>query len=411
MTSSKNSLTKDIVIQGGGPVGLMTAIGFAKQGKQVLLVEKTPESKIQQLVKGGEAASFDGRVLALTLGSQQFLEQLGVMASLKPFTTAIQHVHISQQGFMGLTLLHADEVDAESLGFSVMGADLGKTLWQTAMAEPLIEVVYDASISMLDMGASGVALEIAALSEGLTTLDVNASMVIGADGTESQVRQLLNLPMEEKAYGAYGVIAKVRTECKHEGWSFERFTESGPVALLPLNEDEHKAVYVCPDSKIDEVMAWTDDAFIEAFSERMGERLGAFTLLSKRLAYPLKEAYAPEMGVELALLIGNASHTQHPVAAQGLNLGIRDISVLLEMLCEVDWDDKGALRSALENYQQQRQVDHKRTMGMTDGLIKLFQTKSPLLGHLRGLGLMALERMPNMKKRFTKRSMGVGSES
>lgn len=392
----------DVLIHGGGPVGLISALAFARQGKEVALIEQVPE---QQRLEDVSSTSFDGRVLALTLGSQKFFDELGLMEALSPYATDIQHVHVSQKGYLGITMLHAHEVGEPSLGFSILASDLGQVLWQAVKASPDITVYQPASLMNFTENKEAVQAMIQPSDDKTDLHVIHAKLLLGADGTQSKVRQILELPIEEKDYDAFGVIAKIKTEEAHDGWSFERFTETGPVALLPLGTHEHKAVYVCPSDQVEEVKAWSDEEFMAAFGQRMGERLGAYVEVSKRVAYPLKETYAPIMGKGRAVLIGNASHTQHPVAAQGLNLGVRDIEALVSELENVDWEED--ITAVLQNYYVERSQDHKDTMGLTDGLIQLFQTKSPLIGHLRGLGLMALERMPNLKKRFTRKTMGI----
>jgi 2-octaprenyl-6-methoxyphenol hydroxylase len=232
---------------------------------------------------------------------------------------------------------------------------------------------------------------------------VEAKLMVGADGTDSQVRKVLGLPIEEKSYQAFGVIAQIETERHPQGWSFERFTEQGPVALLPMQGHFHKAVMVCPESEIEVLKGLNDADYIALFASKMGERLGQFLHVSPRVIYPLKETYVPQMSKGRALLMGNASHTQHPVAAQGLNLGIRDIEVFLEMISLAD--DLGA-PEFLTEYALARKPDHEKVMGMTDGLIQIFQHQSPVVGHLRGLGLMAMQAMPTLKKRFSRFAMG-----
>lgn len=218
------------------------------------------------------------------------------------------------------------------------------------------------------------------------------------------MREILNIPAIEKSYDAFGVIAKIETEEDPQGWSYERFTTEGPVALLPMGGKFHKAVMVVPNKKIEQVKAFSDDKFIDAFTEKMGERLGEFVSVSNRVSYPLIESYAKKMIANRAMLIGNASHTQHPVAAQGLNLGISDIAELL--LLTDQQKDLGNADRLLE-YERLRQPEHERIMGFTDSLIQIFETKSSVVGHLRGLGLMAMESMPNQRKKLAKMAMGL----
>ena len=386
----------DFVISGGGPVGLMLAIGLAKKAFNVVLVERYHASESLEKVQ----TSFDGRVLALSHGSKLVLDSLGIWPDLSEFVTEIQHVHVSQKGYLGMTKLHAEEANVPALGYSIQSSDLGRVLWQQVKQLENVTIHCPAILKTFSQNENSVLVDVEIDGQ---PLQIQAKMIIGADGTNSQVRQVLGLALEEKSYDAFGVIAQIETELHPEGWSYERFTEEGPVALLPMHGHFHKAVMVCPADQIDEIKALNDDDFIERFSEKMGERLGRYVSVSARMAYPLKETYVPEMVSGRAILMGNASHTQHPVAAQGLNLGIRDISEFLAGLSENDClDDIEHLKA----YSESRRVDHEKVMGLTDGLIQVFQHTSPLVGHLRGVGLIAMQAVPKLRQRFTRFAMG-----
>ncbi len=394
------SIKCGVVISGGGPVGLMLALGLAQQAFKVVLAEAFVPNK-------DAPNSFDGRVLALSHGSMQVLKKLNIWNDLVEHLTEIHHVHVSQKGYLGLTKLHAEEVDVPALGYSIQSSDLGKVLWQHVQKNQQIQVLCPARLVTFKEQGSVIQAEIAVDSESAgfsgESYQVEAKLIVGADGTVSQVRKILDLPIEEKSYQAFGVIAQIETEMHPQGWSFERFTEKGPVALLPMKGHFHKAVMVCPEDEIEMVKALNDAEYIALFSSKMGERLGRFIQVSPRVIYPLKETYVPQMSKGRALLMGNASHTQHPVAAQGLNLGIRDIEVFLEMTSLTD--DIGS-PEFLTEYAIARKPDHEKVMGMTDGLIDIFQHQSPVVGHLRGIGLMAMQAMPTLKKRFSRFAMG-----
>lgn len=398
---AKPTMYCDAFISGGGPVGLMLALGLARKGFEVVLAEAYEPSETQQQKQG----SFDGRVLALSHGSRQALEKLQLWESLKPFITDIEHVHVSQKGYLGVTKLHAQEVGVPALGYSIQSSDLGQVLWQTVRKQANLHLLCPAKLTGFTEEAEEVLAEV--VTESGETLQVQAKLMVGADGTDSKVRRILNLDIEQKSYHAFGVIAQIETEQAPCGWSYERFTEEGPVALLPMKGHFHKAVLVCPEDQVESVMALNDAAFIELFASKMGERLGAFTQVSPRVCYPLKETYVPQMQSGRAVLMGNASHTQHPVAAQGLNLGIRDVDDFLEGL--EPQQDLGA-EAYLQAYAQRRKSDHERVMGLTDSLIQVFQHSSPVVGHLRGIGLMAMQALPGLKRRFARFAMG-GSRS
>lgn len=385
----------DVAIIGGGPVGLILALGLAKQQRQVCLIEKQPFQK---------STSFDGRALALTYGSVQLLKSLDIWQQLAEFTTPIKHVHISQKGYLGLTKIHADEMNVEALGYSVTASDLGSVLWQLVAESALITLQTETELSSFKVETEKVQLSLK--DKNNQPQQQQANLIIGADGTESKVRKLSGIKNNSKSYNAFGVLAKIETEQHPKGWSYERFTTEGPVALLPLGGHFHKAVMVVPTAKKEAIMALNDDDYINLFAEKMGERLGEFTSISARVCYPLIESYAEKMVAERTLLIGNASHTQHPVAAQGLNLGITDIKSFLAL--STDEKDLGKA-SLLTQYQANQAPEHERIMNFTDSLINVFEKESSLIGHLRGLGLMAMSAMPKSRHKLARMAMGVTS--
>ncbi|WP_044406987.1 FAD-dependent oxidoreductase [Thiomicrospira microaerophila] len=382
----------DVLIVGGGPVGLCLALGLAQKNARVTLVEA------QEPIEGA-TQSFDGRVLALSQGSKHILTQLNVWQDLEPFTTDILHVHVSQQGYFGLTLMHAEEMGVEALGYAIKASDLGRVLWRKVHSQSGVEQVCPATLDGFTQTAQEVTAHLST-RDGMKTL--RAGLIVGADGTHSQVRKTLGLALEQKSYDAWAILAQVETQKPHQNWAFERFTQEGPVALLPLNTHSHKLVYVASSERYQALLDLSDSAFIAAFRAKMGERFGPYTTISPRVAYPLKETYVNKVVVGRAVLMGNASHTQHPVAAQGLNLGLRDVSAFLAGV-----DDLTALdnRVRLAAYEQQRQQDHRKVMRLTDGLTQVFEHPSPLVGHARGLAMLGLQVMPNLKKRLARFSM------
>ena len=403
MIMADPNLKTDFLIVGGGPVGLMLAIGLAQAGRKVVLVERFKPTETSDGTPYEVKNSFDGRVLALSHSSKVALEKLDLWSSLDAYVTDIEHVHVSQKGYLGITKLHAEEANVPALGYSIQSSDLGHVLWQKANEQANITFLCPATLGNFVQSDTSVVADIAVEGQ---IVQVESSIVIGADGTDSKVRQILDLTLEEKSYDAYGVIAQIETEQHPGGWSFERFTEDGPVALLPMDGHFHKAVMVCPADKVESIKQLNDAEFIERFADKMGERLGRFISVSPRMAYPLKETYVSQMVSGRAILMGNASHTQHPVAAQGLNLGIRDIDQFLAYFRTQDGDVHLNNLDFLTKYAAVRKQDHEKVMGLTDSLIQVFEHTSPVVGHLRGIGLMAMQGLPMLRKRFTRFAMG-----
>ncbi len=381
----------DLVISGGGPVGLSLALGAARLGLEVLVAEKTP-------VKEVPAPSFDGRMLALNLSSMRLFAQIGLEDVLRPFLTPIEHVHVSQQRFMGVTTLHAEAMGLSALGYSVLGQALGKVLAEAVSRQARITLLQPAALTAFEQQAEHVKIK---LHTERGELDTAAALLVGADGTHSVVRQQLGWAVEKKDYGSVAILAQVESYLPHRHWAYERFTHDGPVALLPYKTHHHKAVMVVPAEKQPELMALDDSAYLRAFTQRMGARFGGFKAAGARLVYPLQAFYVDKVAQGRVALMGNASHTQHPVAAQGLNLGLRDVADYLSFLAQ----EQRAPCEWLAEYEQKRQRDHRAVMGMTDSLIDLFQVPQPLAGHLRGMGLIGLELLPMLKRRVAQFGM------
>ncbi len=390
------SQTFDTTIIGAGPVGLILALGFAQQERKVCLVERQPFQKSE---------SFDGRVLALTYGSMLMLDSLQIWQDLMPFVTPIEHVHVSQKGYLGLTKIHAVDMNVEALGYSITASDLGSVLWQAVAKSTYITLQSDSTLIHFsnsdENDMQGVAVELKTPQGKITQ---HCDLLVGADGTQSKVREICGIQAAKKSYGAFAVLAKIETEMHPKGWSYERFTTEGPVALLPMEGHFHKAVMVVPAEQKESVMALNSADYIELFADKMGERLGEFTSVSNRVCYPLIEYYADKMVAKNCLLIGNSSHTQHPVAAQGLNLGISDIQALLALSAGIANLNNANL---LTNYEVDRKPEHERIMGFTDSLIQVFENGSPVVGHLRGLGLIAMEVMPKTRQKLATMAMGL----
>lgn len=430
----QQTLKTDFLISGGGPVGLILGIALAKAGHSIVVAEAQSEASILQQAEQTENG-FDGRVLALSYGSVEFLKSVGIWEDLAAMATIISKVHVSQKGYLGITTISAEEMQVPALGYSVQGWHLGRSLWEQAKrCENLTLLEQTCLTSFLQHSSEcksqtlpagkafdsfanySVTAQLASMirEDAIKTDEIRvfAHCLIGADGTKSQVREGLGIALNRKDYEAFGILSRIESKEHPQGMAFERFTETGPMALLPMQGHFHKAVWVCPKHQKDEILAMDDDAFLEAFSKGMGRRFGGFVSVSERLAYPLQEATLDRISDGCVVLMGNAAHTQHPVAAQGLNLGIADVQQFVTGLASnvnrpVKLDDTAALSEFITLYAKERHAHHQKVMGMTDGLIQLFQHPSPLVGHLRGVGLMAMQAMPFIKKRFSKFAMGA----
>jgi len=232
-------------------------------------------------------------------------------------------------------------------------------------------------------------------------------LLVAADGVQSRVREQLGIDTHQWNYGQTAVIANVTPKQPHQHVAYERFTDTGPMALLPLDDNRCALVWTLRDDQVDEVMELDDGAFLIRLQARFGYRLGRFTKVGTRYAYPLQLLRAKQSTAQRLALIGNAVHTLHPIAGQGFNLGLRDVAALAEVVVDAQrkGGDIGAVE-VLQRYAQWRQADQRRVVAFTDGMVRLFgQTLAPLVG-LRNAGMLALDLCPPAKHWFGHLTMG-----
>jgi 2-octaprenyl-6-methoxyphenol hydroxylase len=317
------------------------------------------------------AAKRDLRVLALSHGARQILEWLGAWDAIPH--TAIDTIHVSHAGGLGMTRIRATEEKVPSLGYVLAAGDLAASL--DAAAERAGIVVHEHR--RIEPGQQPA-----------------AALTIWAEGTIDSADAV------RRDYGQHAVICTVRVDRYHGGVAWERFTPRGPVALLPWNEG-YAVVMTCAADAAGEVAALDDPRFLQALQERFGHRV-RFVEAGPRHVFPLGLRYRPTPVADRQAWIGNAAQTLHPVAGQGFNLAIRDIFELARTLAEQP--DPGA-PELLARYAAGRRLDRYGAMGFTDLLVHLFSNDNPVLRHARGAGLLALDLFPPLRSFVARRMM------
>lgn len=388
----------DILIIGGGMVGASLARAISGQGWKIGVVEAWPYDSQAQ-------PSYDDRVLALSWGTRLILQGIGVWRSLVEDAQPILDIHISDRGHFGFTRLNSREEGVEALGYVITARSLGEVLLKGLDRLDDIDLLCPASLHSLVMHEHLVEVNLDT-ADGRKTL--SAGLLVAADGGDSQVRQLLSIPVLEKAYGQTAIIANLTPDRPHGGVAYERFTDSGPMAVLPMTEGRCSLVWTARDKQVPELIGLDDAAFLTRLQERFGYRLGRLQRVGRRHCYPLRLIQAKEQVRPRVALIGNASHTIHPVAGQGFNLGIRDAAVLADILTDVSktTGDPGDLE-LLQNYAQWRSQDHKRVVTITDTLARLFANPFEPLRMARNIGLVGLDVVPEIKHRVARQFMGL----
>jgi 2-octaprenyl-6-methoxyphenol hydroxylase len=392
----------DVLIVGGGAVGSALACALADLPLDVVLVEA-------QEVRLLEQPSFDARVTALANGSQQILAALSLWADLKSHAEAIRKIHISERGRFGAARIQADDEGVPALGYTVENQALGRVLWQRLERAPRFTALAPARVTALELGAD---FATATVAERDRTLTVRAKLAVAADGARSALRAALGVPVAEHDYDQCACIFNCTTEAPLAGRAYERFTQRGPIALLPLTAARAAVIWTLPAAEAERVAALTDDAFRAELQTAFGQRLGRFTRVGARHLYPLVRIASEAIHGQRAVLIGDAAMRLHPVAGQGFNVALRDVATLAEVLADAlhaatpgNPADIGAA-ALLDRYAAWRKADRARVSRFTHGLIQLFGDAAPGLGIGRGLALMAFDLLPGAKALLARQTMG-----
>ena len=409
--TDKNNTDFDLIIIGGGLVGASLACALADASLRIAIVEafpfKSDDSEYQP--------AFDARSVALSYTSKQVFEGIGLWPSINKLgVAAIKKIHISDRGHAGITRLNADDENVEALGYVVETRVIGKALFKRLNEQKNVTLIAPAKLKNFDLNAdlASATIEITNNDNLVESKTLTAKLLVAADGDNSFVRRLSGVRIKQRNYEQSAVIANIATDKPHNNQAFERFTDSGPLALLPMaassdEENRYSLVWTVNSSEHEEMMTWSDETFLENLKTRFGERAGNFTNVSKRHAYPLSLMRAKEHVQERLAIIGNAAHTLHPVAGQGFNLGVRDVAALSQVIIDAsrDKNDIGSLDN-LAIYAEWRKRDHIQTAMATDGLVRLFSNNILPIAALRNFGLLVIDLVPPLKKVFARHAMG-----
>jgi 2-octaprenyl-6-methoxyphenol hydroxylase len=387
----------DILIVGGGMVGASLVRALAGQGLRIAVVEAV---QFETRTEPG----YDDRAIALASGTQRIFSGMRLWDRLEPEATAIHQIHVSDRGHFGFTRMDRAEEGLPALGYVVPARVLGQVLGDALRAIEAVDFYCPARLSNLYIEADTVTAEI---QQDDAKLVLTAQLVVAADGTGSVVRERLGIPVSESDYGQTAVITNITPQLAHNHIAYERFTDTGPLAFLPMSEQRCAVVWTVETSAAEEVMALPDSEFLARLQKRFGYRLGRLERVGNRQAYPLRLIKAKEAVRHRLALVGNAAHTLHPIAGQGFNLGVRDIAVLAEVLVDAlrAGLDPGEL-NVLQRYGNWRRADHRRVTAFTDGLARMFTLPLPALGAARGAGMLALDLVPPAKRLLTRLTMG-----
>jgi 2-octaprenyl-6-methoxyphenol hydroxylase len=397
--SSDMKMDYDIVIVGGGMVGASLACALRDTGLRIAVVEAVP-------LKSDTQPSYNERTVALAYGSRRIFEGMAVWREIERLgATPIEHIHVSHRGRFGVTRLDAKGIGLPALGYVVENRVLGAALLKSVEGANNLTWYCPATVEEFQVESDAAVVRI---KQGNETISLKTRLIVGADGAQSAVRRLADIDAERTEYAQVAVVATVAPGRPHDNTAYERFTDSGPLALLPMRDNRCAVVWSAKAHDAETIVGWSDNEYLQQLQERFGDRLGRFSRPGARTRYPLALTRVSEYVQPRLALIGNAAHTVHPVAGQGFNLGLRDVAVLAEVTLAAirAGEDIGGV-AVLQRYADWRRRDTRTTEVFTDGLIRIFSNEFTPLALARGLGLVTVDLLPAVKRRLVRMTSGL----
>lgn len=387
----------DLIIVGAGLAGNCLALALKNSGLSIVIVEAASRRQLRDSPAGD-------RALALAAGTVQLLDALGAWKGIADKATAIKNIHISDRGHFGKTRLSAAEQGVDALGYVIAARDIEEHLAGLVELTHTI-CLYETRVAGLVSGNDAVNVS---LKQDKQSLNLSAQLLVGADGGQSTVRKLLDIPQQITEYGQTALVTTVQAGLPHLNTAYERFTSQGPLALLPVSGRQLSVVWTREHEQAEALMASGEAEFTAELQACFGYRLGELKVVAPRRAFPLSLIRAGGMVSGRAVIVGNAVHQLHPVAGQGFNLGIRDVAELAERLL-VQHQNQGDIGCAdlLDAYAKQRLADHNKTIGFTNNVVRVFSNDWLPVAALRNTGLAFLDHLPFAKKLLARHAMGL----
>lgn len=372
-------IEKDILIAGGGLIGCILLLALQKSGLKVSLIEQKNLTTIAE-------EDFDARSLALAPASVNILKSLNVWEDIKQFATPIETIHISELNRFG-------SANLEGKSDNPLGYVIEIKYLQTHLHQLLDKknIVAPAKIINFDQQKSIVLIDSPSGQES-----IKAKLIVAADGADSPLRKFSQVKVFKKNYEHMALVSNIGLKRNHQNIAYERFTPSGPMALLPLTNLRASLVWSLPEKKAHFLQQASDKDFLLNLQKTFGYRLGRFNKVGRRAIFPLSQIIVKEQDFSSLIFVGNAAHTLHPVAGQGFNLGIRDVALLAECIF-----NHGLNKNMLNVYKNSRKHDQLVISKFTDGLVNLFSNNLFGLTRARNLGVTALDNLPVFKKIIT----------
>ena len=393
---------RDLLIIGGGLVGMTLALAAARKGFSSFVLDRADPASLT-------AEGFDGRASAISTASWNLFRNIGIAEGLEPYACPISSIAVLDQMKPG-RIDFTPEPHEGSLGRMFANRQLRLALFEAAAKEPLIEWLAPVDVASRERGEFGVS---ATLGDGRV---VEAALMVGAEGRSSPSREEEGLKMATWDYQHRAIITGLDHEKSHDNVAWEIFYPAGPFALLPMLDGpkgEHRSALVWTVDEKDAagILKLSDRAFLAEVEKRMGDLLGELSLNSGRSSYPLSFQHTAKITGERLALVGDSAHGMHPIAGQGLNLGLRDVGALVEVLVEgqrlgLDLGDT----QVLKRYEEWRALDALMVMSATDGLTRLFGVPGKAASAIRRFGMAGVQRTSLLKRFFMNEARGVSGK-
>ncbi len=392
-----NQKNFDVIVVGAGMVGAATALGMARSGMRVAIVDaQRPKFTF-------DPDRYDLRVSAITRASEHIFQNLGVWTEISgkrvcPFC----HMHVWDESGTGDITFDSAEVGQELLGYIVENSVIQSALHDALQKSPQISFLAPQAPGMLRVDSHHATLT---MESGEW---INAALVVGADGRDSWVRQQVGLPYPTVSYGQRAIVANITTTLPHQATARQRFTHEGPVAMLPLANGQSSLVWSVPSHRADELIALGDREFLSALQFAFGKPLGDLVAASSRAAFDLQRAHADQYVSSRVALVGDAAHSIHPLAGQGVNMGLLDAAALVQTVAEgrLRKRDMGDL-TVLRPFERLRRGHNVAMQTTVAALEKLYITANPLVVWMRNAGMRATQNLPLVKNLIAEYAMGM----
>ena len=390
--------SSDIIIVGGGMVGACMALAAAREGFQVTLLEPRQPS----LDWTGD--DFDIRVSALTRTSETILRNLDVWQGMQQRrVTAYENMHVWDRKGFGEVHFAAEDVGAPNLGHIVENRVIVASLWEQITHQANIKHMADVEIVSIER--EGDQTKLIASNDDV----LSASLVIGADGARSSVRELVGLTASTSSYDQEGVVCTVKAEQGNASTAWQRFMPTGPLALLPMNEEYFSIVWSTSPEQAQSLVNASEESFNLELTQASEAVCGKLSVVGERAAFPLRKLKAERYVLDGVALIGDAAHVIHPLAGQGVNLGFLDAAMLMDVLIEAraQRDSIGSM-GVLRRYERARKGHNLVVQSAMDGFKHLFSNNNPALSLIRNLGLGVAHHVSPLRRQFERVALGEG---